>query len=172
MKKSAFLICCFITAACISFAQQKITRPIFVSAVIDVLIPNAEFGETHRTGIGATVEGGYRTGRYFAPVLTFSYYAVPADENSNRKNLNAVSFKTGARAYLGNFYLTGEGGAIITSGYATGTRFIYSAGIGDEIKISSRMRIDIGVRYESFRSGRAIGVISAKAGLTYTFGIR
>lgn len=172
MNKSALLICCCITAACISFAQPKISRPIFVSAGIDALIPNAEFGETHRTGIGATVEGGYRTGSYFAPVLTLSYYAVPADKNSNKKDLDAISFKAGARAYLGNFYLTGEGGAIITSGYATGTRFIYTAGIGDEIRISSRMRIDVGARYESFRSGRAIGVIGAKAALTYTFGIR
>jgi hypothetical protein len=169
MNKVILLICCLLTAGVVCIAQPKIKRPIFVTAGIDFLTPNAEFSETHRIGAGATIEAGYRVGRYFSPVLTTSYYFVPSRSNAN-KNLNAVSVKAGGRVYLGNFYMVGEGGALIANGYTNNTKFIYTAGIGDEIRINSRMRIDIGVRYEAFNTGRANGIIGAKAGFSYLFG--
>jgi opacity protein-like surface antigen len=152
-----------------SSAQRKTNYKVFVTAGPDLLFPNAEFSETHYTGAGATIEAGYKVNRYFSPVLTTSYYYLPSRNNST-KNLNAVSVKAGGRLYLGNFYMVGEGGALIANGYTNNTKFIYTAGIGDEIRLSSRMRIDIGVRYEAFNTGRANGIISTKAGFSYLFG--
>jgi opacity protein-like surface antigen len=156
-------ICCLYSSA-----QRKANYLVFVTAGPDLLFPNAEFSETHRMGAGATVEAGYRVSRYFSPVITSSYYNLPSRTNAFNR-LNAVSVKAGGRLYLGNFYMVGEGGALIANGYTNNTKFIYTAGLGDEIKINSRVRIDIGIRYEAFNTGRANGIISTKAGLSYLF---
>jgi hypothetical protein len=168
MRNFLFLSLFFISVS--SFAQQnKPVYKLFAVASPDVLIPNAEFAETHKTGFGASLAIGYKINNYFAPTVSYHYYSVPAKSNSFT-DLTASSIKAGSRIYLGNFYLLGDAGIIITNGYDNATRFIYGIGGGDEIKLNHRSRLDISAAYEGFNTGRNNGIIAVRLGYNYLIG--
>jgi hypothetical protein len=161
------LACIFVVVTASGFAQRKAPYPFFTISP-DVLVPNAEFAETHNIGFGFTVSGGYKLNRHFAPVLSYNYYSVPA-KNKSIKPLDAHIVKAGGRFYLQDFYLVTDAGAAFTSGYDNATRFIYSVGAGDEIRLGKRSRLDISAAYEGFNTGRNTGIIAIRAGYTYRF---
>lgn len=158
----------FLYFAASGFSQRKAPYPFFTISP-DVLVPNAEFAETHNIGFGFTVSGGYKLNRHFAPVLSYNYYYVPSQNKTINNNLTAHILKAGGRFYLQNFYLVTDAGAAFTSGYDNATRFIYSFGAGDEIRMGKRSRLDISAAYEGFNTGRNTGIIAIRAGYTYRF---
>lgn len=152
-----------------SFSQQRKEPYPFITVGPDLLIPNAEFAETHNIGLGFTVSGGYKLNKHFAPVLSYNYYSVPTKNKLINSSLTAHLLKAGGRFYLDNFYLVTDAGAIFTSGYDNATRFIYSVGAGDEIRLGKRSRLDISGAYEGFNTGRTTGIIAVRVGYTYRF---
>jgi hypothetical protein len=143
-------------------------QPYFSSIGPDVLIPDGEFDLTHRTGVGATVEIGWRAGRTLAPIAGYSWYTIPGKLANS--SLNAQVVRGGLRAYLGNLYLTGEAGSMFQSGYADGNAFVWVLGAGDEIRLGKRTRIDVSGRYESFNAVRRVGVIGVRTAFTWKWG--
>lgn len=160
------LIFLFTTAT--GFSQRKASYP-FITLSPDVLVPNAEFSETHNVGFGFTVAGGYKLNSHFAPVISYNYYYVPSQNKMINDNLAAHILKAGGRFYLQDFYLVTDAGAAFTTGYDNATRFIYSVGAGDEIRLGKRSRLDISAAYEGFNTGRNTGIIALRAGYTYRF---
>jgi Outer membrane protein beta-barrel domain len=152
-----------------SFAQKRKEPYPFLTVSPDLLIPNAEFAETHSIGFGFSVSGGYKLNRYFAPVLSYNYYSVPSQDKSVNANLAAHIVKAGGRFYLQDFYLVTDAGAAFTNGYDNATRFIYSVGAGDEIRLGKRSRLDVSAAYEGFNTGRNTGIIAVRVGYTYRF---
>jgi hypothetical protein len=167
--KYNFLLVFFFAGFITASAQKRIEYPWFVSVSPDLLIPNAEFAETHKLGFGATATIGYKFKNNFAPVLSYSYYSVPA-MNSSVPNLTASLLKGGGRFYLGNFYMIGDAGAIFTNGYDNATRFVFGIGAGDEIRLNSRSKLDVSAAYESFNTGRNNGIFAVRLGYTYFIG--
>ena len=167
--KQVILLCCVLFSSVHMVAQKRIDYPLFVSVSPDLIVPNSEFAETHTTGFGASVTIGYKLNRNLAPVITYSYYSVPG-KNTAVKDLKANLLTAGGRLYLGNFYLLGNAGAIITSGYDNATRFVFGAGGGDEIRLNSRSKLDITAAYESFNTGRNNGIFALRLGYTYFIG--
>jgi hypothetical protein len=161
-----FLLLAFFTTVT---AQKRVEYPWFISLSPDLIIPNAEFAETHKIGFGATVAAGYKFKNNFAPVISYSYYSIPAI-NDQVSNLNASLLKGGGRFYLGNFYMIGDAGAIFTNGYDNATRFVFGIGAGDEIRLNSRSKLDISAAYESFNTGRNNGIFAVRLGYTYFVG--
>lgn len=149
-------------------AQRNKQYPFFVSVGPDLLIPDGEFDLTHRTGLGATAEFGWRTGRTLSPVVGYSWYNIPG--KAGNSSLNAQVLRGGLRAYLGNLYITGEAGNMFQSGYANGNSFVYMFGAGDEVRLGRRTRLDISGRYESFNAVRRVGIIGVRAAFTWKWG--
>lgn len=160
------IVLCWLSAT--SFAQAKGPYPFFTVSP-DVLVPNAEFSETHKTGFGFTVSGGYKLSRHFAPVLSYNYYSVPSKNATLQEDLAAHIVKAGARFYLQDFYLVADAGTAFVNGYANGTRFIYSVGAGDEIRLGRRSRLDVSAAYEGLNTGRNTGIIAVRVGYTHRF---
>ncbi len=150
-------------------AQRRIEYPLFVSISPDLIVPNSEFAKTHNTGFGATVLLGYKLNKSIAPVIAYSYYNVPG-RNVSVNELRASLLTAGARLYLGNFYLLGNGGAIFTKGYDDATRFVFGVGGGDEIRLNRRSKLDISVSYESFNTSSNNGIFALRMGYTYFIG--
>lgn len=150
-------------------AQKRIEYPLFISVSPDMIVPNAEFAETHRLGFGATATIGYKLNNNIAPVISYSYYLVPG-VNKSIETLTASALKAGGRFYLGNFYLVGDAGVMFTNGYDNASRFIFGLGGGDEIKLNRRSKLDISAAYESFDTGRNNGIIAVRLGYTYFIG--
>ncbi|MBX9784453.1 MAG: hypothetical protein K2X48_14285 [Chitinophagaceae bacterium] len=163
------LIFIFIISFTAVKAQKSRDYPLFVTASPDLIIPNAEFAETHRVGYGASILFGYKLSNNIAPVVSYSYYLVPGI-NKSVKELSASLLKAGGRFYLGNFYLIGDAGMIFTSGYDNATRFVFGIGGGDEIKLGSRSKLDISAAYESFNTGRNNGIFAVRLGYTFLIG--
>ncbi|MFN4284421.1 MAG: hypothetical protein ACK4E8_00485 [Lacibacter sp.] len=143
-------------------------QPYFISIGPDVLIPDGEFDLTHRTGVGATAEIGWRAGRTLAPVAGYSWYSLPG--KAGNVSLSAQIIRGGMRAYLGNLYLMGEAGTMFQTGYADGNAFVWILGAGDEIRLGRRTRIDVSGRYESFNAVRRVGVIGVRTAFTWKWG--
>lgn len=167
--KFQLLALLLVVAGMTAHAQKRIDYPLFVSVSPDLIVPNSEFAETHTTGFGVSGTIGYKLNRSLAPVITYSYYSVPS-KNANIKDLKASLITAGGRLYLGNFYLLGNAGAIFTSGYDNATRFVFGAGGGDEIRLTSRSKLDITAAYESFNTGRNNGIFALRLGYTYFIG--
>lgn len=161
----AIVLCCL---SATSIAQAKGPYPFFTVSP-DVLVPNAEFTGTHKTGAGFTLSGGYKLNRHFAPVLSYNYYSVPSKNAALNEDLSAHIVKAGVRFYLQNFYLVTDAGTAFSNGYANGTRFIYSVGAGDEIRLGRRSRLDVSAAYEGLNTGRNTGIIAIRVGYTYRF---
>jgi hypothetical protein len=114
------------------------------------------FWGTHKVGTGLSVKTEYTFGKhasttfntgftYFAGKRTFEDFTSPLPQYYNP--IVAIPLKAGARYYVGNFYFLGEAGAIIMTNYSNTTKAVFSAGIGDKIKIG-RKKLDISARQE------------------------
>lgn len=168
MRKIICLLLLLCTTGTIVLGQRTRQHPFFVSVGPDLLIPDGEFNLTHGTGMGATVEFGWRTGRTLAPVAGYSWYTIPGKAGASA--LNAQVVRAGLRAYLGNLYVTGEAGSMLQSGYADGNALVYMLGAGDEVRLGKRTRLDISGRYESFTAVRRVGLIGVRAAFTWKWG--
>lgn len=169
--KQKLLLLCLLVLAVSSIAQKRpVNYKFFLSGSPDLLIPNAEFSETHKIGYGATATVGYKINNHFSPIVSLHYYSVPTKNKTVNESLTAMLVKAGSRMYFDNFYVYADGGLIFTSGYDNATRFVYGIGAGDEIRLNSRSRLDISGAYEGFNTGRNNGIIAARVGFTYLLG--
>jgi hypothetical protein len=114
------------------------------------------FWETHQIGAGISVKTEYTFGKhgsatfntglsYFGGKQQFDPLVSPVKELY--KPIIAIPLKLGGRYYVGNFYFLGETGAIIMTTFDNSTKAIFSAGLGDKLKIG-RNRLDISARQE------------------------
>jgi hypothetical protein len=114
------------------------------------------FWLTHTLGTGVSLKGEYTFGKHASTTFNtgFSYFGGKQRFDNPITGLKetydpivAIPIKLGGRYYLGNFYFLGETGAIIMANYSSGTKAIFSAGLGDKIKIG-RNKLDISARQE------------------------
>jgi hypothetical protein len=114
------------------------------------------FSPTHKVGVGFSVKTEYTFGKhasatfntgftYFDGKQVFENFTSPLPEFY--KPIVAIPFKAGARYYVGNFYFLGEAGAIVMTNFSNSTKAMFSAGIGDKIKVG-RKKLDISARQE------------------------
>ncbi len=114
------------------------------------------FRETHRVGGGLSVKAEYTFGKhasatfntgltYFAGKRQFEDFTSPIPKKYTP--IIAIPLKAGGRYYIGNFYLLGEAGVIVMTNFSNTTKAVFSAGLGDKIKIG-RKYIDISGRQE------------------------
>ncbi len=114
------------------------------------------FWSTHKAGVGLSIKTEYTFGKhasttfntgitYFDGKRQFEDFTSPVPKFY--KPIIAIPLKAGARYYVGNFYFLGEAGAIVMTDYSNGTKAVFSAGIGDKIKIGRR-KLDISARQE------------------------
>jgi hypothetical protein len=115
-----------------------------------------DFWDTHKVGAGISVKTEYTFGKhasttfntgltYFEGKRKFEDFTSPQPEFY--RPILAIPLKAGARYYVGNFYFLGEAGAIIMTDFSNTTKAIFSAGLGDKIKIG-RKKLDVSARQE------------------------
>jgi hypothetical protein len=169
LKKSLLMI---ITLTGVSFTVvcQPYQKGTFsVSAGGELLFAESNLNASHKTGLGTTLKGEYVFGKHATATVVSGYYFMNGKntETINYENISAVPIKAGARYYLGSFYGAGEVGAVYFFGYNKRTGFVYSFGLGDKIKLSSRV-IDIALRHEAWvLAGNSNAVIALRVGYEF-----
>lgn len=165
MKKLVVVIT-LMASSLIAAAQAYQKETLTFSMGAEVLFAERKLSRTHYTGFGATPKAEYVFGKHASVTVATGYYAMKGKDTT--KNISAIPAKAGARYYFGSFYGSGEAGVVFFSGYNQGTRFVYSLGLGDKIKLSNRV-FDIGLRHEgwsAYDNNRA--VISLRVGYEFT----
>jgi hypothetical protein len=172
MKKIKKLLLILTTLMGISFSAlcQPYQKGTFsVSTGGEVLFAESNLNTSHNTGLGATLKGEYVFGKHATATVASGYYFMngKSTEPVDYENISAVPVKGGVRYYLGSFYGAGEAGIIYFSGYNQGTGFVYSFGLGDKIKLSSRV-VDIALRHEAWViAGNTNAVIALRLGYEF-----
>lgn len=169
IKKSLWLVtfCMGVSFVAICQPYQKGTFSLSMGG--EVLFAEKKLSGSHYTGPGATVKGEYVFGKHATATIVSGYYFMKGKNKGllNYENISAVPAKAGLRYYFGNFYAAGEGGAIFFSGFNQGTGIEYSFGMGDKIKLKSRV-IDIALRHEAWVvNGNSNGVIALRVGYEF-----
>jgi hypothetical protein len=140
-----------------------------LSAGGEVLFPDRDLSKSNKTGLGATLKGEYVFSKHSTVTLLSGYYFMNGNNSLlvDYEDISAVPIKAGIRYYLGSFYGAGEAGAIFSFGSSPETDFVYSFGLGDKIKIKSRV-IDITLRHETWVfMGNTSAVIGLRLGYEF-----
>ncbi len=154
-RMNVFILAASITIASPAWSQANKKESFSASAGPEVAFAESNFRTTHTTGFGLNIKGEYTFGKHLSTTLNtgFLYFAGnnyfdPTLLNSIQyKSLLAIPVKAGARYYMGNFYLLGEGGMVFLSGFRNITNGVVSIGLGDKIRVG-RNKIDISARQE------------------------
>lgn len=156
MKQRAVLtVILFFVMISPAWSQANRKESFSVSAGPEIAFPEGNFRSTHRIGFGLNIKGEYTFGKHLSATLNtgflsmqgLSYFDPALLSSIKYKSLLAIPVKGGARYYMGNFYLLGEGGVIFLSNFAASTNGVISIGLGDKIKIG-RNKLDISARQE------------------------
>ena len=121
----------------------------------EVFVPE-NFSPTHKVGGGLSFKTEYTFGKHASTTFNtgitfmkgkrkFDNFTSPVD--NFYKDIVAIPLKLGGRYYIGNFYFLGEVGAIVMTNYSSGTKAVFSAGLGDKINIG-RQKFDVSARQE------------------------
>jgi hypothetical protein len=154
---SKFMLCMgwILLMANASMAQANKPQSFSLNFGPELTTPESDFRTTHRIGFGGSVKLEYTLGKHFSTtfntgvnIMQGRKYISPATLLSIKYDqLTAIPAKLGARYYLGNFYLAGEGGVVFLQKFTNSTNGVLSIGLGDKIKIG-RNRLDISARQE------------------------
>ncbi len=158
MKKlihNTILIICLGLLPTIIRAQANQKHTTSINFGPEIFAPE-NFWDTHRVGGGISLKAEYTFGKHasatfntglthFAGKRQFEDFTSP--EPKFYKPIVAIPLKAGARYYIGNFYVSGEAGIIVMTNFSNTTKAVFSAGLGDKIKIG-RKYIDISGRQE------------------------
>lgn len=171
MKKLLLVIFSLMAMNFIALSQpyQKGTTSISMGA--EVLFTERKLSASHQTGFGGTAKAEYVFSKHASVTFASGYYYMNAKNTTLVKygDISAIPVKAGVRQYLGNFYASGEAGALFLLDFNQGTIFVYSFGLGDKINLGSRV-LDIGLRHEGWSlSGSNTGTIALRVG--YEFAI-
>jgi hypothetical protein len=169
IKKSLLMVTTLMGVSFIALCQPYQKGTFSASTGGEVLFTETKLSATHNTGLGATLKGEYLFGKHATATVVSGYYFMNGKtaESVDYENISAVPIKAGARYYLGNFYGAGEAGAIVFFGYNKGTGFVYSFGLGDKLKVSSRV-VDISLRHEAWvTDGKTDAVIALRVGYEF-----
>jgi hypothetical protein len=170
IKKILWLLILQAPFTIVAIAQPYQKGTFSVSAGAELLFAEAKLSQTHKTGGGASLKGEYVFGKHTSATVASGYYFMHGENTGllQQQNIGAIPLKGGVRYYFGNFYGSGEVGAIYFTNFAEGTSFLYSLGLGDKIAIGSRI-IDIGLRHESWmRTGSTNSVIALRVGYEFS----
>lgn len=169
IKKLLCLVTFFLGVSFTAVSQPYQKGTLSLSMGGELLISEKKLSQSHHTGAGATLKGEYVFGKHATATLVSGYYYMQGKNKTtvNYENISAVPVKAGLRYYFGNFYGTGEAGALFFSGFNQGSSFVYSLGMGDKIKLNNRV-IDITLRHEAWRmQGNPRGLIALRIGYEF-----
>ena len=169
IKKSFLLLTIFLGVFLTALCQPYQKGTFSISMGGELLVSEKRLSESHHTGAGATLKGEYVFGKHATATIVSGYYFMQGKNKAliNYENISAVPVKAGLRYYFGNFYGTGEAGAIFFSGFNQGSSFVYSLGMGDKIKLNNRV-IDITLRHEAWvLGGNSKGLIALRVGYEF-----
>jgi hypothetical protein len=138
-----------------SMAQANKRESFSINFGPELTTPESDFRTTHRTGYGGSIKVEYTFGKHLSTTFNTGVNILPGRRytdptsllNIKYKQLTAIPAKLGARYYLGNFYLAGEGGLVFLQNFTKSTSGVLSIGLGDKIRIG-RNRLDISARQE------------------------
>ena len=174
IKKNLWLLILQVTITVVAVAQPYQKGTFSVSAGAEVLFAESKLSQSHKTGGGASIKGEYVFGNHTSATLASGYYFMNAKNTGllPQQNIASIPLKGGVRYYFGNFYGSGEVGAIYFTDFAKGTSFVYSAGLGDKIAINTRI-FDIGLRHESWvKKGNTNSVIALRVGYEFSVNLK
>jgi hypothetical protein len=151
MKKIPFIMILLSLSTTSLFAQLMKKKDLDVMIGPELLLPNSNFRNTHHAGFALGSKLEYMFGEHASATtgIAFSFLPVKPMAADTSANLLPLSFKVGGRYFFGNFYGIAEAGALVFIRQNATSGFLYSAGIGDKIKLSDEI-FDINLRYESW----------------------
>jgi hypothetical protein len=158
MKKVKCLVMIIVIAATSnhqSFAQANKRESFSLNFGPEVLFPEGDFRQTHNTGFGASIKAEYTFGKHASATVNTGFSAFKGKQyldaasamQKDYKSIVAIPVRLGGRYYLGSFYFLTETGLVFLSDYTKSTNAIFTAGLGDKIKIGYN-KLDISLRQE------------------------
>lgn len=169
MKKLLLVILNVIAINFIALSQPYQKGTLSVSMGAEVLFTERKLSASHHTGFGGTAKAEYVFSKHASVTFASGYYYMDGKNTALTKygDISAIPLKAGLRQYIGDFYASGEAGALFFSGYNQGTSFVYSLGLGDKIHLASRI-FDIGLRHEGWSvAGTNTGTIALRVGYEF-----
>ena len=169
MKKLLLVILTVMAINFIALSQPYQKGTLSLSMGAEVLFTERKLSASHHTGFGGTAKAEYVFSRHTSVTLASGYYFMDGKNTPLTKygDISAVPVKAGLRQYIGDFYASGEAGALLFMGFNKGTNFVYSLGLGDKIHLAGRV-FDIGLRHEGWAvSGINTGSIALRVGYEF-----
>ncbi len=176
MKKSTVII--FILASCFLStglsAQIGKMKTWNLSLGADVIYPENNFRKTQGWGYGATVKAEYVFAKHTSVIASTGFYSLSGKTNilnPGGETVFGVPIKVGGRYYIGNFYLGGDAGLLLQSGFKKNEGFVYSFFLGDELVTGkSGNSLDISIRHEAWVTDQTRAFVGLR--LAYEFRIK
>jgi hypothetical protein len=153
-----------------AWAQANKQQSFSLNIGPDLLVPESELRNTHRTGFGGSVKAEYTFGKHLSATFNTGFASLPGAryfdstvmKTARYKNMTAIPLKLGIRYYVGSFYVAGEGGMVLLGQFTSDNNGVGSIGLGDKINIGRHNKLDISLRYEYWlrpqKDYRVIGV--------------
>lgn len=121
-----------------------------ISIGADGLLPSGTFATTHRNGFGGTLKSEYVFARHVSATLAGSYLSFQDREGDA---LRLLPLLAGLRYYVGNFYISAEGGSGFQQHPAHRSAFLYAFAAGDEIITGpGGNSLDLSLRIQTWNS--------------------
>ncbi|MBL7748702.1 MAG: hypothetical protein JNM19_14795 [Chitinophagaceae bacterium] len=140
----------------------------------DVIYPENNFRKTHGWGYGATVKAEYVFAKHTSVTASTGFYSLAAKTNilnPGGETVFGVPVKVGGRYYIGNFYLGGDAGLMLQSGFKKNEGFVYSFFLGDELVTGKHGNsLDISIRHEAWVTDQARAFVGLR--LAYEFRLK
>lgn len=169
-KKHLLIAVCAVLLSLTAVSQPYKKGTTSVSLGGELLVPERSLNKSHLTGAGTTIKGEYVFGEHSTATIASGYYFMNGKKTASvhYEDVSAIPVKGGLRYYLGNFYGSGEAGAIFLSDFNRGIGFVYSVGLGDKIRVGNNM-VDITLRHEAWQiKGISKGMIALRLGYEFS----
>jgi len=145
-----------------------------MSVGADVIYPENLFRKTHSWGYGATLKAEYVYAKHVSVTGLIGIYGLSSKTNMlnpGGESITGVPLKLGGRYYLGNFYLGGDAGLLLQSGYKKNEGFVYSFYLGDELVTGKTGNsLDISIRHEAWVTDQTRAFLGLR--LAYEFRLK
>lgn len=137
------------------FAQANKRESISFNFGPEILFPEGGFRQTHNTGFGVNIKAEYTFGKHASATVNTGFSAFKGKQyldaasvmQTEYKSNMAIPVRLGGRYYFGSFYFLTETGLVFLNNYTKSTNAIFTAGLGDKIKIGYN-KLDISLRQE------------------------
>jgi hypothetical protein len=135
--------------------QANKTESFSVNFGPEIVFPEGGFTKSHHTGFGASIKGEYTFGKHASATLNGGLYTFKGKSFINAttqlqekySSILAIPIRVGGRYYLGSFYFLSETGVVFVQTNGNTTNAIFTAGLGDKIKIGYN-KLDVSLRQE------------------------